>query len=216
MQDPTHDAQAPSEAARFWENLYRGKDAVRKGNPNPVLAETAARLSPPGHALDLGCGEGGDTVWLATHGWHVTAVDIAPTALQRLTQHAARAGVTDRVSVQRNDLAEAFPTGTFDLVSAQYLQTPYDLPRADILRRAAHALAPGGLLLVVDHGSVRPWAWNTDPDTRFPRPEEIFNELALDPARFTPVRLATPEREATGPNGRTATVTDTVVTIRRT
>ncbi|MFF9490646.1 SAM-dependent methyltransferase [Streptomyces sp. NPDC014676] len=192
MQDPTHNAQAPSEAAQFWDNLYRGKDPVWKGDPNPVLAETAAQFTPPGRALDLGCGEGGDTVWLATHGWHVTAVDIAPTALQRLTQHAARAGVTDRVSTQQHDLADTFPAGTFDLVSAQYLQTPYDLPRADILRRAAHALTPGGLLLIVDHGSVRPWAWNTGPHTRFPRPEEIFNELALDPARFTPVRLATP------------------------
>ncbi|WP_406347390.1 methyltransferase domain-containing protein [Streptomyces sp. NBC_00144] len=98
MHDSTHNAQSPAEAARFWDNLYRGKDAVWKGDPNPVLAETAAQLSPPGRALDLGCGGGGDTVWLATHGWHVTAVDIAPTALQRLTQHAAHAGVTDRVS----------------------------------------------------------------------------------------------------------------------
>ncbi|GAA4965905.1 hypothetical protein GCM10023238_37010 [Streptomyces heliomycini] len=144
MNDSTRGAQAPAEAARFWENLYRGKDAVWKGDPNPVLAETAAQFTPPGRALDLGCGEGGDTVWLATHGWHVTAVDIAPTALQRLTQHAARAGVTARVSTQQHDLAATFPTGTFDLVSAQYLQTPYDLPRADILRQAAHALTPGG------------------------------------------------------------------------
>lgn len=142
MHDSTHNAQSPAEAARFWDNLYRGKDAVWKGDPNPVLAKTAAQLSPPGRALDLGCGEGGDTVWLATHGWHVTAVDIAPTALRRLTQHAARAGVTDRVSTQQHDLAETFPTGTFDLISAQYLQTPYDLPRADILRQAAQALTP--------------------------------------------------------------------------
>lgn len=63
---------------------------------------------------------------------------------------------------------------------------------------------------------MRPWAWNTDPDTRFLRPEEIFDELALGPSRFIPVRLATPEREATGPDGQTVTVTDTVVTIRHT
>ncbi|MFI0040432.1 class I SAM-dependent methyltransferase [Streptomyces mutabilis] len=142
-----------------------------EGQRQPGTRRNRSRLSSPGRALDLGCGEGGDAVWLATHGWHVTAVDIAPTALQRLTQHAARAGVTDRVSAQQHDLAETFPAGTFDLVSAQYLQTPYDLPRADILRRAAHALTPGGLLLIVDHGSVRPWAWNTDPDTRFPAPK---------------------------------------------
>lgn len=143
MNDPTREAQAPAEAAQFWENSTAARTPW-KGDPNPVLAETAAQFTPPGRALDLGCGEGGDTVWLATHGWQVTAVDIAPTALRRVTQHAARAGVTDRVSPQQHDLAENFPAGKFDLVSAQYLQTPYNLPRADVLREAAHALSPAG------------------------------------------------------------------------
>jgi SAM-dependent methyltransferase len=215
MDDPTRRIHAVGDAAQFWENLYRGKDAVWKGTPNPLLAETAAQLTPPGHALDLGCGEGGDTIWLATHGWQVTAVDIAPSALQRVAQHAAHEGVADRVTPQLHDLAGTFPAGTFDFISAQYLQTPYDFPRADVLRQAARALAVGGLLLIVDHGSVRPWAWNTDPDTHFPSAEEIYDDLALDPARWIPQRLAAPQREATGPNGQTASVTDTVVAVRR-
>ncbi|MEU9187776.1 methyltransferase domain-containing protein [Streptomyces sp. NPDC048484] len=80
-----------------------------KGTPNPLLAETAAQLSPPGHALDLGCGEGGDTIWLATHGWQVTAVDIAPTALQRVAQHAAHEGVADRVPPNITTWRALFP-----------------------------------------------------------------------------------------------------------
>ncbi|MYV96893.1 class I SAM-dependent methyltransferase [Streptomyces sp. SID3343] len=214
MNHHIHDPHAADEAARFWEDLYSGRDKLWRGAPNPLLAETADRLTP-GRALDLGCGEGGDAVWLAVWGWQVTAVDIAPTALERTARHAAEAGVADRVTTERHDLAATFPAGTFDLVSAQYFETPFALPRADVLRRAAHALTPGGILLVVDHGSVRPWAWNSDPDTRFPSPEDIHDELALDPAGWTAERLARPVREATGPDGQTAAVTDTVVAVRR-
>ncbi|MBZ6085295.1 class I SAM-dependent methyltransferase [Streptomyces olivaceus] len=214
MNEFTRQIHAVSDAARFWEHLYRGKDGIWKNTANPLLAETAAHL-PPGRALDLGCGEGGDTLWLATHGWHVTAVDIAPTALHRTAQLAADNGVEERVETQQYDLAAEFPGGAFDLISAQYLQTPYALPRAEILRRAAHQLTTGGILLIVDHGSVRPWAWNTDPDTHFPSPENIYDELDLDTGQWIPQRLATPQRVATGPDGQTATVTDTVVAVRR-
>lgn len=214
MNDFTREIHAVTDAARFWEQLYRGKDGIWKDTANPLLAETATAL-PAGRALDLGCGEGGDTVWLAAHGWQVTAVDIAPSALRRTRQLAARQGVEKLVRTEHHDLADTFPDGTFDLVSAQYLQTPYALPRSEVVRQAAAALNPGGILLIVDHGSVRPWAWNTDPDTRFPSPQDIYDELALDAARWIPQRLATPQREATGPGGQSATVTDTVIAVRR-
>ncbi len=208
-----HGGRAADEAALFWEDRYRRHGRLWKGTPNPLLAETAERLAP-GRALDLGCGEGGDAAWLAARGWQVTAVDIAPAALELTAEHAARAGVADRVTTELHDLARGFPSGSFELVSAQYLQTPFDLPRERVLRRAAHALAPGGLLLVVEHGSRHPWS-SVDPDTRFPTPEEIYAGIGLDPAGWTPERLDTPRREATGPGGRTAVVTDTVIAVRR-
>ncbi|MFJ4427574.1 SAM-dependent methyltransferase [Streptomyces bobili] len=216
MSDNLHpDHHAAGEAARFWENHYSGHDTLWKGTPNPLLADTAGRLTP-GRALDLGCGEGGDTVWLATHGWQVTAVDIALTALARTERHAAEAGVRDRVATERHDLAATFPAGAFHLISAQYLHTPFDLPRARVLRQAAYALTPGGLLLIVDHGSVRPWAWTPDANAHFPSPEDVYDALALDPTEWTPERLDRPQREATGPGAQTATVTDTVIAVRRT
>ncbi|WP_435847799.1 class I SAM-dependent methyltransferase [Streptomyces hygroscopicus] len=92
MDECIREIHAANDAAGFWEQLYRGKGSVWKDTANPLLAETARHLTP-GHALDLGCGEGGDTRWLATHEWHVTAVDIAPTALQRTSRLAARNGL---------------------------------------------------------------------------------------------------------------------------
>ncbi|MDK1473322.1 class I SAM-dependent methyltransferase [Streptomyces sp. 549] len=210
----TEDGIGTDEAGRFWEAHYADRGDVWRGTPNPLLADTARQLTP-GRALDLGCGEGGDSVWLARQGWRVTAVDIASTALARTARHAEEAGVGGRVTTERHDLATGFPDGTFDLVSAQYLHTPFDLPRERVLHRAAQALAPSGLLLVVDHGSTRPWAWNTDPDQHYPTPAETYATFALDPSVFTPERLEQPQRTATGPGGRQALVTDTVVAVRR-
>jgi SAM-dependent methyltransferase len=204
---------AGEEAAPFWDRHY-GTRRSWGGRANPLLVETAESLTP-GTALDLGCGAGGDTVWLARRGWHVTAVDISGTAVERVAAHAREQGLDGRVTAERHDLADSFPDGEFDLVSAQYLHTPFPLPRADVLRTAARALRPGGVLLVVDHGSTAPWSWNQDPDARFPAPAEIAADLDLDPGRWHVLRADAPRRRATGPGGRTATVTDHVLVVRR-
>lgn len=188
----------------FWDEQYR---IPRPTRVNPVLAEIAGGLTP-GTALDLGCGAGGDALWLAGRGWRVTAVDISANAVRRLNERDAS------VSARRVDLAEDFPEGSFDLVSAQYFHTPFALSRARILRTAAHALNPGGRLVVVDHGSTAPWSWNQDPDIHYPTPDEVSAELALDPTRWQVERADMPRRQATGPDGQTATVVDNVLVIR--
>lgn len=204
-----------SEAARFWEDHYRTHRPSRPARVNPLLAEIAASL-PPGAALDLGCGAGGDALWLAGRGWQVTAVDISAHAVRRLAETARGLDLAERVSAHRVDLAEEFPPGLFDLVSAQYLHTPFALPRPAVLRAAARALQPGGRLVVVDHGSTAPWSWNQDPDIHYPTPDEVFAELALDPARWRLERADMPRRRKRGPGGRTATVIDNVLVVRRT
>ncbi|MEV4012562.1 class I SAM-dependent methyltransferase [Nonomuraea angiospora] len=205
---------ANEDAELFWERHYRTR---RTGNArvNPLLAETAAPLRP-GAALDLGCGAGGDAIWLAEHGWHVTAVDISVTAVERVRERARELGIADRVTAEQHDLARTFPAGRFDLVSAQYFHTPFPLLRGQVLRTAAQALRPGGLLLIVDHGSTAPWSWNQDPGLHYPTPTEIAAELDLDPARWTVLRADMPHRRATEPAGQTATVIDHVLLIQRT
>ncbi len=205
-----------SEAERFWEEHYRGRERVWSGRPNPVLVDVVGLLAP-GAALDLGCGEGGDAVWLAGRGWRVTAVDVSATAIERASALAAEAGVEDRIVFQRHDLPLTFPAGLFDLISAQYLHSPVELPRDRVLQAAAEAVAPGGLLLMVDHGSVRPWGWKDrhSHHPRFPTPEEVLAGLDLDPGLWRAEILDRPERQATGPDGQKATVTDNVIAARR-
>ncbi|GII82242.1 methyltransferase [Sphaerisporangium siamense] len=203
-----------TDAVTFWDDVYAARPAATDPRPNARLTETVAGLAP-GHALDLGCGDGGDALWLARQGWHVTAVDVSAVAVERLAALARSHDLADHVVTVRHDLRESFPQGRFDLVTAHYLHTPLDLDRASVLRAAAHVLRPGGRLLIVDHGSAAPWSWNQDPGTRYPGPLEVAAGLDLDAATWTVERADAPRRIATGPGGRTAEVTDHVLLIRR-
>lgn len=205
---------AKMSSEEFWEGFYQENIRIWSGRPNAVLADVVEPL-PAGTALDLGCGEGGDAIWLAGRGWRVTAVDVSTTTLERVAARAAEADLADRVETRHHDLAETFPDGRFDLVSAQYLHSPVEFPRTRALRSGARAVASGGLLLVVDHGSVMPWWRHRHPDHRFETPEEVLNSLELDPADWEPARLDSPQRWATGPSGQRAIVTDHVLAIRR-
>jgi SAM-dependent methyltransferase len=136
--------------AQHWDERYSSRDQLFSGNPNGVLVTEAADL-PPGRALDVGCGEGADAIWLAGHGWQVTAVDISRVALDRGAAAAAAAGLAEQVTWRQADLTTTPPpTGPFDLVSLQYFPLP-NRPDHAALHRLLDVVAPGGTLLVGSH-----------------------------------------------------------------
>ena len=200
-------------AEAFWEKHYASREAIEPGKPNVIFAAYAESL-PAGRALDLGCAQGDDAIWLARRGWQVVAVDVSVTALERAASHARAAQIAEKIEWQQHDLARSFPAGAFDLVSAQYLHTPLEFPRARVLQRAAQAVAPGGLLLVVAHASLAPWSWGK-ADTVFPTPQQELDELELDLSQWEEVFVGAPQRQANGPGGQRAMVTDNVVALRR-
>lgn len=203
----------PDDAQRFWEERYRSVERAWSGRVNPRLAEVAAGL-PAGRALDLGCGEGADALWLAERGWQVVAVDISATALRRATEAASARNLLAHIDFQQHDLNESFPEGSFDLVSAQYLHSPARLERDGVLQRAAERVGRGGVLLIVDHGAPPPWAEHHDGH-HFAGIEEVLGSLRLDPPRWTRLRTEAVDREMLGPNGEVGTMADNIMVLRR-
>ena len=142
-----------------WDARYSTMDHLWSGQPNGALISEVSGL-PAGRALDVGCGEGADALWLADHGWAVTALDVSRVALDRA---AARAEKTPaRITWLHTGLVEAgLAPGSFDLVTAQYpalLRTETHDAEAALI----DAVAPGGVLLVVHHAI--PTDHQADPD----------------------------------------------------
>ena len=163
-----------------WEERYREAAALWSGQVNPPLIAEAGKL-PPGRALDVGCGEGGDVLWLASRGWQVTGLDWSQVALDRAAEHAAAADLSARTTWVRGDVDVWHPpTGAFDLVTAHFLH-PTRPQRGPLLARLAAAVAPGGPLLWVGHpyDEQRAAAWGAD---RFASAGEVAADL--DPAAF--------------------------------
>ncbi|MET1064831.1 MAG: class I SAM-dependent methyltransferase, partial [Arthrobacter sp.] len=123
-------------AAEVWDEKYRSRDRIWSGEPNPQLITEAAALSP-GTALDLGCGEGADAIWLASRGWTVPAVDVSAVALERAQAHAQERGLGN-IKWVRQDLATWVPEELFDLVTAQFLHSTV-MPWQQALQLAAAA-----------------------------------------------------------------------------
>lgn len=199
------------DAEGFWDAHHARHEG--SGAPNAILVVETRDL-PSGTALDLGCGEGADAVWLAQRGWRVTGVDISAVALARAAGHARAAGVTDRVTWERHDLDASFPAGAFDLVTTHYLHSPHPMRRAVALERAVRAVAPGGTLLVVGHASVAPWSW--EPHVELPTARQVLDGLAVGHTQEWQVVVCDDRtREAIGPRGEVASVTDSVVRLTR-
>ncbi len=197
-----------------WDARYAESDRIWSGRVNVVLAREMADAAP-GRALDLGCGEGADAIWLASRGWQVTGVDISGVALGRAAAQAEAAGVAERITWQRRDLGKSFPEGTFDLVSAQFLHSWGDLPRERILAAAAAAVAPGGILLIEGHLDAGPFHHEQHADVTFPTPQEVVRDLKLDSGDWDLLICETHQRSQIGPDGRPAIRTDSTVKARR-
>ena len=131
-----------------WDQRYATTELVWGAGPNRFLVSEVADLTP-GRALDLGCGEGRNAIWLAERGWRVSGVDFSQAGLDKARRLAVDRGV--EVTWVRADLLDYEPDhGAFDLVILMYIHLPA-AQLADVMKTASAALAPGGTLLVVGH-----------------------------------------------------------------
>lgn len=194
-----------------WDERYGGEGRTWSGRPNAVLVAEASDL-PAGRAVDLGCGEGGDAIWLAERGWQVTAIDFSDAGLRKAAEHAAERGVADRIEFRHADLRAWTPEGEqWDLVTSCFLHL-LDGGMLEATRQMAEAVAPGGTLLVAGHHPD-----DSHSGLRWSLPGVMFtsDELApaVDPDRFE-VRAEARRRSETR-DGETHEVTDALLVARR-
>ncbi|WP_202915005.1 MULTISPECIES: bifunctional 2-polyprenyl-6-hydroxyphenol methylase/3-demethylubiquinol 3-O-methyltransferase UbiG [unclassified Mycolicibacterium] len=213
-----HGIEVPGLDQAFWEQRWESVRRTTKGRsavPNWTLTGAAEQL-PPGVALDAGCGEGSDAIWLASHGWMVSAVDFIASALQCGRVHAERTGaeVARRINWEHADLSVWVPPeGAFDLVSAHYL---HGISQREVLfRRLAAAVRPGGALLIVGHHpSNADIAGGQMPEAVFFSTADVVKVLDESWSLVT-VDDNVPQREITDHDGRLRTLRSALVWAQR-
>jgi SAM-dependent methyltransferase len=131
-----------------WEERYRsGERRVEDldAAPTPLLIETAKQL-PAGNALDLACGAGRNALWLAEHGWQVTAIDGAPAAIQLTRDRAFERGVRLHARVADLEAQDyVIESSAWDLIAICYYL------HRDLFEPAKRGVKPGGVLIAIVH-----------------------------------------------------------------
>jgi 2-polyprenyl-3-methyl-5-hydroxy-6-metoxy-1,4-benzoquinol methylase len=144
-----------------WEQLWaktlrEHSEKVAQRPPNAHLMTAIAGLRP-GRALDAGCGHGAETLWLAAHGWEVTAVDFSESALAHGRSMAEALGpdISGRITWVPGDLTTwTPPPNHFDLVACLYVHAATSVD--EVVRRLASGVARGGSLFMVGHQPIDP------------------------------------------------------------
>lgn len=134
-----------AEDRRRWDERYASQspawaDAVQ---PPSLLAAYVDAFPTSGKALDLACGRGLASVWLARRGLDVLGVDISSVAISGARDLARRSGVGDRCRFDVVDLDQGLPPGApVDVILCHKFRDR----RLD--QAIAERLAPGGLLAI--------------------------------------------------------------------
>ena len=122
----------------------RPDDYVLGTAPSPFARMLRSLLVPGTRVLELGCGEGRDSVFFATCGCDVTAVDVSVAGLRKAGRLARHAGV--EVNLVHADAARYLPQGRFDFVySCGAIHYVPRRLRAGLLARVKAATSPIGV-----------------------------------------------------------------------
>ena len=174
-----HHHHSHAEVGATWDERYRTTGWA--ADPDEELVELVGPLEP-GAALDLGCGTGRNSIWLASRGWRVTGVDASLVGLDHLRQRADELGLAAPTTIVADLTTYEAPTRAFDLVVVANIHLDPS-ERDDFFARVQRALRPGGHLYVIGHhldalGIAGP------PDLERLYTEEIlrdaFDDLAIE------------------------------------
>lgn len=125
-----------------WNQRY-AEDSYRKNNPVVLLQDWLPKV-PVGKALDVACGAGRNSIFLAQSGFQVDAIDISPEGLRKARQLAEGQGLN--INWMEHDLDQAFRFDTeYDLIIVMWYVN------LALVSRLCDCLATGGYLLCEEH-----------------------------------------------------------------
>ena len=126
-----------------WDERYRGGAFAERPHPSALLEDWIDRL-PGGRALDLACGAGRNSLFLARNGFEVTGVDISSAGLERARHSALVADL--EIDWRQQDLDDGLEAqGKFDVICL------FRYVNRHLIGSLPPMLAPGGMLLIEEH-----------------------------------------------------------------
>ena len=167
-----------------WNERYASGEALPwdTGTPDPLLVDMIeSRAIAPGRTLEIGCGTGTNTIYLAQHGFEVVGVDISPLAVE-----AARAKAHGRCRFETLDfMSETPPDAPFQFVFDRgcFHTFDEDRERERFAERVAAELVQGGLWLSLIGSTEGPWR-DTGPPRRSAREVMAAIEPSLEILQF--------------------------------
>ena len=135
------------DAREFWDQRYSAPEYIFGTSPNLFLASQQHLFKPGDRVLDIACGEGRNSVWLASLGCQVLGMDVSPLALTKARQLAADRGVT--VAWQEADVRSwQWQPDAFDAVVCIFIQFADPSQRARLFSGLQTTLKLGGKLVL--------------------------------------------------------------------
>lgn len=132
--------------ATRWDERYRSVTTIEPRPPEPLLdrLDLLDVIPRAGVAIDIACGTGSQTLWLAERGLHVTALDVSPVAIALLHDGARVRQLSSLIDARVADLDEGLPAepALAEVIVCQRFRQP------DLYAEIADRLAPGGVALV--------------------------------------------------------------------
>lgn len=151
----------------FWNGKFNDPKTQFNRQPSRLLVD-AIRGRQPGRALDLGMGEGRNTIYLAQQGWQTTGVDLSDVAVGQAKARAAQLHLNLTAIVDDLDRYD-FGKGQWDLITLFYMHAWYHGAKPPAPARLLAALKPGGLLVVEGFAG---------PEKYMFQPNELLRDLA--------------------------------------
>lgn len=116
--------------ADLYDSLYQEKGPVFGGGKPDELVEQAAKLSAPTNVIEIGCGDGRNSLFLAKEGFDVMAVDLSSVGIEKLQETARQEEL--KIQTEVGDIRNIELTGDYGVIVSTYVL--HHLPRTDALK----------------------------------------------------------------------------------